>query len=331
MTSVTRLSASTPFLQGVPNSMVSPEWYRLLVSVVQVLGGGKNIIDLDSFENFVLSELPAPPDEAIPGLAKASNDLSIILQTTVDESGNARRADLLSQGVDIAMILQDAQDAISKAARSLQDALIDQLTTVDVIRSMASQDAANVKITGGSMDNVTIGATTAKPGTFTQLSIGGQTTGIADFRTTTGATVVAGRTSNTGAGSQPGAYAVYAPNASGTVLVWGQMRVSISNATAGSEASSWIFSTRVAGSFVDAATISSGGNLLVGTSTDGMTANGSLAIAQDLAHRGTKVGFFNTTPITKPTASGSWAGNAAGQSLAAALASLGLITNSTTA
>jgi hypothetical protein len=185
--------------------------------------------------------------------------------------------------------------------------------------------------TAGSMDNVTIGATTAKAGTFTQLSIGGQTTGAADFRTSTGATVVAGRTSNTGVGSQPGAYAVYAPNASGTVMIWSQARVSISNATAGSEACSLIFSTRVAGSFVDAATINGSGNLLVGTSTDGMTTNGSVAIAQDLAHRGTKAGFYNTSPVAKQTVTGSRGGNAALASLLTSLANTGLITDSTTA
>jgi hypothetical protein len=48
--------------------------------------------------------------------------------------------------------------------------------------------------------------------------------------------------------------------------------------------------------------LSAAGNLLIGTTTDGMTANGSLAVAQDLAHRGTKAGFFNTTPVAKPSA-----------------------------
>lgn len=45
----------------------------------------------------------------------------------------------------------------------------------------------------------------------------------------------------------------------------------------------------------------SGGNVMIGTTTDGMTAAGSLAIGKDLAHRGTKLGFYNTTPITKQT------------------------------
>ena len=43
------------------------------------------------------------------------------------------------------------------------------------------------------------------------------------------------------------------------------------------------------------------GSVLVGTTTDGMTAGGSLAIAQDLAHRGTLAGFMNTTPVVKQT------------------------------
>jgi hypothetical protein len=43
-----------------------------------------------------------------------------------------------------------------------------------------------------------------------------------------------------------------------------------------------------------------------------------------------KLGFFNTTPISKPTVSGSRGGNAALASLLTALANLGLITNSTT-
>ena len=41
------------------------------------------------------------------------------------------------------------------------------------------------------------------------------------------------------------------------------------------------------------------------------------------------VGFYGTTPVAKPTVSGSLAGNAALTSLIAALAGMGLITNST--
>lgn len=69
-------------------------------------------------------------------------------------------------------------------------------------------------------------------------------------------------------------------------------------------------------------------NLLVGTTTDGMTTGGSIAIAQDLAHRGSKLGVFNTTPITKQTVTGSRSSNAALASLLTALAAYGLITDS---
>lgn len=73
------------------------------------------------------------------------------------------------------------------------------------------------------------------------------------------------------------------------------------------------------------------GNLLLGTTTDGMTAGGSLAVAQDLAHRGDKLGFYNATPAVKPDVAGSRGGNAALASLLTALAGLGLLTDSTTA
>ena len=62
------------------------------------------------------------------------------------------------------------------------------------------------------------------------------------------------------------------------------------------------------------------GNVLIGTFTDGMTNGGSVAIAKDLAHRGTKAGFYNTAPAAKPTGV---AVTAAG--IHAALVTLGLI------
>lgn len=50
------------------------------------------------------------------------------------------------------------------------------------------------------------------------------------------------------------------------------------------------------------------GNCLLGTTTDGMTAGGSLAIAQDLAHRGTKCGFNNAAPVGPRVSGGTLAG-----------------------
>lgn len=71
-------------------------------------------------------------------------------------------------------------------------------------------------------------------------------------------------------------------------------------------------------------------NLLLGTLTDGMTAGGSLAVAQDFAHRGTKVGFYNTAPIVKPAVAGNKATVSPTANLLFALNSLGIITDNTT-
>lgn len=59
--------------------------------------------------------------------------------------------------------------------------------------------------------------------------------------------------------------------------------------------------------------------------------NGKVVIARPLAHTGASVGFYSTTPIAKPTVSGSRDANAALQSLLTQLAALGLITDSTSA
>jgi hypothetical protein len=66
-----------------------------------------------------------------------------------------------------------------------------------------------------------------------------------------------------------------------------------------------------------------------GTGTALVSAGGTGSV--QLGISGDKIAFLGATAITKPSVSGSWAGNVAGQALAAALANLGLITNNTTA
>jgi len=58
--------------------------------------------------------------------------------------------------------------------------------------------------------------------------------------------------------------------------------------------------------------------------------SGALAMTGNLEHQGTKAGFYNTAPISKPTVTGAKGGNAALTSLVEQLAALGLIKNSTT-
>jgi hypothetical protein len=71
------------------------------------------------------------------------------------------------------------------------------------------------------------------------------------------------------------------------------------------------------------------GNLLIGR-TSGLSGAGDLDVNGQLRVGG-NAGFYGTTPVAKPTISGSRGGNAAVASIATALATLGLVTNSTTA
>ena len=58
---------------------------------------------------------------------------------------------------------------------------------------------------------------------------------------------------------------------------------------------------------------------------------GECEIHGDLNHDGTKLGFYGTAPVVKPTVTGARGGNAALASLLTQLASQGLITDGTTA
>jgi len=63
-----------------------------------------------------------------------------------------------------------------------------------------------------------------------------------------------------------------------------------------------IFVTPLGGTATECTRFTSGRSVLIGTTTDGMTAGGSLAIAKDLAHRGTLAGFYNVALATRPSA-----------------------------
>lgn len=64
-------------------------------------------------------------------------------------------------------------------------------------------------------------------------------------------------------------------------------------------------------------------------SADTLKTDDSLHVGATFRHLGSQLGFYNATPIAKPTVSGSQGGNTALQSLLVALANLGLITDNT--
>jgi hypothetical protein len=78
--------------------------------------------------------------------------------------------------------------------------------------------------------------------------------------------------------------------------------------------------------------------VLVSRSTSGSSVNvarvrasGAFQVLGELDHDGSTLGFYNTTPTTKPTITGSRGANAALADLLTKLAGLGLLTDSTTA
>ncbi|MFD5251341.1 hypothetical protein ACFWM5_00660 [Streptomyces bobili] len=64
---------------------------------------------------------------------------------------------------------------------------------------------------------------------------------------------------------------------------------------------------------------------------DSLKTDDSLTVALTFRHLGTTAGFFGEAAVARPTVSGSWSDGSAGASLAAALDTLGLITDNTTA
>lgn len=75
--------------------------------------------------------------------------------------------------------------------------------------------------------------------------------------------------------------------------------------------------------------------MLAGVSTEALklqtrSTHAQVKISDELAHAGTTAGFYGTTPVTKPTVTGSRAANAALASLLTALASQGLLVDSST-
>src|ERR1043165_538204 len=95
----------------------------------------------------------SPDNSVIYEFARALNSVNVALNTLADEgSDKARYSDLVARSTEIAVMLQEAQDVFVKMRLALNDAIIDNMTPLEPIRSMAYQDASNVKIKGGSID-----------------------------------------------------------------------------------------------------------------------------------------------------------------------------------
>ena len=188
---------------------------------------------------------------------------------------------------------EEAEDFTQAPALSADDP--EDMAPAIQIGTIASQNADEVEITGGSIDGAVIGATTPANGTFGTLA----STGSATIGDGNGIRVVTIAGNNTG--SAGGSVAIV-KNAASNIIAIGNKSAILGGAY---DATPYLFHN---------GTLNTHGNTQV---------NGNLAITGN-------IGFYNTAPAAKPTVTGSRGGNAALASLLTALAGLGLITDSST-
>lgn len=172
--------------------------------------------------------------------------------------------------------------------------------------------------TAGSINNMTIGGTTPLAGGFTTLT----TSGNAGIGLTASFRLHVQRGSS-------GISSVFQGSGSSVQLYLEHDETNLINYVGSSGSSSRPLGFKSGNT--ELARLTATGNLLIGTTTDGMAASGSIAIAKDFAHRGANIGFFSTAPINKLTVTGSRGGNVALASLLTQLNTYGFITDSSTA
>jgi hypothetical protein len=310
-----------------------------------------SIFDIDMTQGTAEADLPIEVDTllnteiddgAISKLARSVNDLNIALQELPADADKPTKSDFIAHGIDIALILQDAQDAIAKATRALQDIIINNITDVDAIRSMAYQDAGNVKIKGGSIDGTTIGGTTKAAGAFTTISASGQitstvATGTAPFSIASTTVVPSLNVSQLlgGTWAIPGAIGSTTPNTGrfttvGVGTTTPTYRFVVSNGGAqGIECDS--DGTAYGAGTTGILAFNRSTSAYIELNVTGLTVNLRASGTTKLTIDGTGIGFYGAATAAKPTVTGSRGGNAALASLLTGLASQGLITDSSTA
>lgn len=98
-------------------------------------------------------------------------------------------------------------------------------------------------------------------------------TAVVDARTATGASITAGRTSNSGVSSEPGYFDIAGPNASGTAKIWSRIKSVVTDATNASEDADTVFMTIGGGSLSDKMRLTSDGNLGLGVTPSAWVAS----------------------------------------------------------
>lgn len=292
-----------------------------------------------------------PDHQTIRAFEQLFNDVDVTIPDANEEANNNAGIALavanaaLAEVANIISKLQLALNAPVAQPAAFPDDLVPRLE----IGTIASQNADAVSITGGAIDGITFGATTPGPAAFTSISYSGQlastvATGTAPFIVTSTTKVVNLNADLLDGGdwASPGAIGATTPAAAtftalstngtadvnlGTDSTNSAVNIRGSSAGTGGGAVATIRNNNVA--------IISIGNksAILGTAYDStpyIFGNSTIEV-----HNGVKflstVGFNGTSPIAKPTVTGSRGGNAALASLLTALANYGLVTDSSTA
>ena len=94
-------NAQVPFLQGVPNSMVSPEWYRFLTNVDQAVYGTSGSTTVNNITTLPDLQISSEMTDAVE-----ENELAIQAQT------DAQAAQLIASGAADGEGLSTVQEAL---------------------------------------------------------------------------------------------------------------------------------------------------------------------------------------------------------------------------
>ena len=99
---IQNINASTPFLEGVPNSQVSKSWYRVLISIISMLAGQSSSIDIAAFEQEIYTQ--RGPIGSVSDL-QALVDRLDLLQSFVSRISNSMKNNLEQRDSDIEELL----------------------------------------------------------------------------------------------------------------------------------------------------------------------------------------------------------------------------------
>ena len=139
MTALHQPSANTPFLQGIPSSLISKEWYRYLAQNTQILGGGGNVVPIDDSQ--ILEAIDQSSNSGTQQNAGQISDSQVQAAMSLDATSQIKTHQLQIDDSSLLTAMQIDQTAMVK---SLQSQIDDANATIAMLND---QSAAINKLT----------------------------------------------------------------------------------------------------------------------------------------------------------------------------------------